>query len=253
MSISPRQPPQGPASQESDRLPITELFTSIQGEGGLVGTPSSFLRVRGCNLRCGWCDTPQSSWEPTGSLHSLEELVHFCEGGPRHVVLTGGEPLLFPQVARLSKALAVQGHHITVETAGTVWCDDLHCDLMSISPKLGHAAPDRGGPSLAARHEETRWAPDIVARLSAAFPTQLKFVVRPTPEGLAEDLDEIDEWLAAAGLTELPAEKVFLMPEGVDPSALPAAYQLLSTAAHARGYRVGPRLHLTLFGHTPGT
>jgi 7-carboxy-7-deazaguanine synthase len=156
-------------------------------------------------------------------------------------------------VARLSKALAIQGHHITVETAGTVWCEDLHCDLMSISPKLRHAAPDRGGLSLATRHEETRWAPDVVARLCAAFPTQLKFVVRPTPEGLAQDLDEIDEWLSAARLTNLPAEKIFLMPEGVDPDALPAAYQVLTSAVQTRGYRIGPRLHLTLFGHTPGT
>jgi 7-carboxy-7-deazaguanine synthase len=124
---------------------------------------------------------------------------------------------------------------------------------MSISPKLKHAAPDRGGPSLAARHEAARWAPEIVARLYASFPTQLKFVVRAQERALAEDLEEIDLFLAAAGLTAIPPEKIFLMPEGTDPGALPAAYRGLSDTLRARGFRLGTRLHLTLFGHTPCT
>ncbi|MGB1699257.1 MAG: 7-carboxy-7-deazaguanine synthase QueE [Nannocystaceae bacterium] len=253
MSILPRETPQDPTSRDAGGLPITELFTSIQGEGGLVGTPSSFVRVRGCNLRCGWCDTPHSSWEPEGAVRSLDELVAYCAEGPQHVVLTGGEPLLFAPLARLSALLKRRGHHITVETAGTVWCDDLRCDLMSISPKLRHAAPHRGGPSLAARHEAARWAPEIAARLCEAFTAQLKFVVRVDPDALAEDLAEIDAFLAAAGLESFPPAQIFLMPEGVDPAALADAYRALSEPARARGYRIGQRLHLALFGHTPGT
>src|SRR5687768_9998796 len=80
----------------SDRLPIAERFVSLQGEGGLVGVPSSFVRVFGCNLRCTWCDSPATSWAPAGTQVPLDELVAFCARGPRHVVLTGGEPLLFP-------------------------------------------------------------------------------------------------------------------------------------------------------------
>ena len=60
------------------RLPIQERFVSIQGEGLYTGTPSSFIRVSGCNLRCAWCDTPDSSWNPSGVSTDLDELEAFC-------------------------------------------------------------------------------------------------------------------------------------------------------------------------------
>ena len=99
---------------------ISETFTSLQGEGSLAGVVSFFIRTSGCNLRCRWCDTPYTSWVPEGTRRSVEELVAEAEAsGARHVVVTGGEPLLQREIAGLTRRLKEAGLHITVETAGT--------------------------------------------------------------------------------------------------------------------------------------
>src|SRR6185312_15697990 len=101
---------------------IAEVFHSIQGEGKLVGVPSAFVRASGCNLRCAWCDTPYASWEPDGGEMPVDEIVtRVAEFGARHVVLTGGEPMIMPDIAPLCEALEKVGHHITIETAATVF------------------------------------------------------------------------------------------------------------------------------------
>jgi 7-carboxy-7-deazaguanine synthase len=120
----------------------------VQGEGLLAGTPASFVRVSGCNLRCVWCDSPETSWSPSKSSVPVEDLLGFCAAGPHHVVVTGGEPTLFAEVAELCQRLRAAGHHVTVETAGTRWLDGLECDLLSISPKLAHSTPWARAPRL---------------------------------------------------------------------------------------------------------
>ncbi|MCA9659387.1 MAG: 7-carboxy-7-deazaguanine synthase QueE [Myxococcales bacterium] len=236
-----------------ERLRVQERFVSLQGEGRLVGVPSTFIRVSGCNLRCTWCDSPATSWAPEGAQASLDELVDVCRRGPRHVVLTGGEPLLFSGIAALSRRLRAAGHHVTVETAGTVWLDDLECDLASISPKLGHSTPWRRDPRWAERHEARRLDPAVLRRLIAAYPWQLKFVVTPEPERLAAELEEIESLLTAVGVAEADRAQVLLMPETTDTAALSACYRALVDACVERGFRLGQRLHIALFGHTPGT
>ena len=80
----------------SQRLRLSELFTSVQGEGGLVGVPSVFVRLSGCNLRCVWCDTPYASWNPEGPTLDADEIAdQALATGIRHAVITGGEPMLF--------------------------------------------------------------------------------------------------------------------------------------------------------------
>lgn len=231
-------------------LRIQERFVSVQGEGILAGTPSSFVRLTGCNLRCVWCDSPDSSWNPSGGRHALDDLVRWCAKGPRHVVVTGGEPLLSPQLSALTQALTEAGHHVTLETAGTVDQPGVHCDLVSISPKLRHSTPTQH-PTLAQRHERLRWQPEVVRTLMR-FPWQLKFVVRAEDDAaLAEDVAEIDAMLEALGVDDL--HRVLLMPECVDPERLTDRYRRVSAVCCARGFRLGPRLHITAFGHTPGT
>ena len=133
-------------------MKIAELFYSIQGEGKLVGVPSVFVRASGCNLRCAWCDTPYASWDPEGDELSVEKIVEQVAGHPaKHVVLTGGEPMIMPDVVPLAAALRSRGYHITVETAATVY-KDIAVDLASLSPKLANSTPtERDGGRFARR------------------------------------------------------------------------------------------------------
>ena len=81
---------------------IAEVYASVQGEGGLTGTSSVFVRTSGCNLRCWFCDTPFASWQPQGDdLDVGEVLRRVAEWESRHVVVTGGEPMLFAELIPL--------------------------------------------------------------------------------------------------------------------------------------------------------
>lgn len=239
------------ATDPAGALRINEAFVSLQGEGLLAGTPSTFVRVAGCNLRCAWCDSPGSSWKPEGERADLGVIVEACGKGPRHVVLTGGEPLLFSPMAELSQRLREAGHHITFETAGTVLCDGAVADLMSLSPKLPHATPD--DPTWGPRHDERRWRPDVLRALME-WPWQLKLVVRAhDPERLREDMAEVCRMVDALRIADVDRGRVLLMPECVDPHRLAADYAALVPVCIEHGFTLGPRLHIAIFGHTPGT
>src|SRR5215211_4485502 len=122
-------------------MKVCEVFHSIQGEGKLVGVPAVFVRASGCNLRCVWCDTPYASWDPEGDDVPVDEIVRrVAAHGARHVVLTGGEPMIMPDVEPLCDALKSAGHHVTIETAATVY-KRVKLDLASLSPKLSNSTP----------------------------------------------------------------------------------------------------------------
>ena len=220
---------------------ISEIFYSVQGEGSLIGVPSAFVRTTGCNLRCSWCDTPYTSWNPEGDELPLSEILERVSAyAGRHVVITGGEPMIAPQTPVLTERLRQAGVHITIETAGTIYAP-VHCDLMSISPKLANSTPQ--GP-WAARHERLRIQPDVLRRLMAEFEYQLKFVVtRP------EDLEEI---CGLAGALAADPNKVILMPEGTDPTVLRQRGEWIVELCKQHGYRFSPRLHIELYGNRRG-
>src|SRR5258707_4376928 len=106
-----RSPPEGIRRGRPGRSVITvkiaEIFYSVQGEGALVGVPSIFIRTSGCNLRCVWCDTPYTSWRPEGDDLALAEILARVGAYPqaRHVVLTGGEPLIATGIFELTPSL----------------------------------------------------------------------------------------------------------------------------------------------------
>jgi 7-carboxy-7-deazaguanine synthase len=224
---------------------ISEIFYSVQGEGILLGVPSVFVRTSGCNLRCTWCDTPYTSWNPEGQqMDSGEILNRVMEHRAAHVVVTGGEPMITPEIVELTGFLRAHGQHITVETAGTVFAP-VECDLMSISPKLANSVPrERDGGRWAAQHDRLRIQPAALGQLMERYPYQLKFVVQAPG-----DMDEIE-----ALVTRLKADRgrVVLMPEGTDADTLAERSRWLVETAKRSGFRFSPRLHVELWGNRRG-
>lgn len=224
---------------------VSEIFRSIQGEGRYTGLPSVFVRTTGCNLRCWYCDTPYTSWEPAGETQPWREIVaKVAEFDCRHVVLTGGEPLLPVEIVPLSHALRDAGYLITVETAGTVY-RPVAADLMSISPKLANSAP-RQATRWQPRHERDRERPAVVKRLLAEYDAQLKFVVDEPA-----DLADIDRFLSL--FPEVAPDQVWLMPQGITRPELATKADWLAAAAAERGFHYCPRRQIELFGNVRGT
>jgi 7-carboxy-7-deazaguanine synthase len=222
-------------------LKIAELFYSIQGEGSLVGVPSVFIRTSGCNLRCAWCDTPYTSWQPEGADLTLSQIVDEVKAHPaRHVVVTGGEPMIAPEIVPLTERLRGLGWHITIETAGTVF-QPVECDLMSISPKLSNSTPDG---RWAGQHNRLRIQPEVLLELMARYPYQLKFVI--------EKPDDLDEVRALIGTLEADPSRVILMPEGTDRDRLLERAVWLAEISKQEGFRFSPRLHVDLYGNRRG-
>jgi 7-carboxy-7-deazaguanine synthase len=227
-------------------MKIAEAFASIQGEGLLAGVPALFVRTSGCNLRCVWCDTPYTSWQAEGEEWGLERIVDWVAAQPayRHVVITGGEPMLQPQLPELTRRLAAMDKHVTIETAGTLDAA-VHCDLMSISPKLANSTPPAGTPGgWAERHERERIAAAVLGALIARYEYQLKFVV-----AAPGDLDEIQSLVDALGADR---ERVLLMPEGTTAEALRERATGLVELCKQHGLRYCPRLHIELYGQRRG-
>jgi 7-carboxy-7-deazaguanine synthase len=223
-------------------LRIAEIFYSVQGEGALIGVPSVFVRTSGCNLRCSWCDTPYTSWHPEGSDIAVDGILTRLARFPvcRHVVVTGGEPMIAPGISELSMRLRERGLHITIETAGTVFTD-VACDLISISPKLSNSTPEG---AFRAQHERLRIQPETLRRLMGLCDYQLKFVI-----AREADIGEMQELIEDLGA---PAEKVVLMPEGVDAETLNTRGAWLAEVCKEHGYRFSPRLHVLLWGNRRG-
>ena len=226
-------------------MKIAEIFYSVQGEGVLAGVPSVFIRTSGCNLRCTWCDTPYTSWSAEGDPRTVDDIVAAAlEYGAGHVVLTGGEPMLLAEAVELTTRLREAGRHITVETAGTVW-QPVACDLMSISPKLANSTPrEREGGAWAERHERLRYQPQVLRRLMAEYPYQLKFVIASP-----DDMDEVAGMVSDLGA---PAGNVVLMPEGTSAAVIRERARWLTEICKQRGYRYSPRLHVDIWGDERG-
>ncbi len=241
---------------------IAEIFRSIQGEGRLTGTESVFVRTSGCNLRCGYCDTPYASWTPEGedlsvaeALDRVEQLRHVrptwidtatvdAGSSADHVVITGGEPMLSAELIPLCDVLQRDGWHITIETSGTLYLP-VACDLMSISPKLANSAPPVSDPHWARRHELHRHAPEVIRQLTAEHDYQLKFVI-DSPA----DCREVETYLAE--FPQLERDRVMLMPQGTTVEGLAEKAMWLEPYCASQGFQFCPRRHIEWFGSQRG-
>lgn len=234
-----------------DNMLINELFYSIQGEGRLAGVPSVFVRTTSCNLRCTWCDSERTSWQPVGEQMGVSQIVEQVLSHPtRFVVLTGGEPFIQPELEELTQILHRHGKHLTIETAGTVapQTGTVAADLLSISPKLSNSTPrndDPRGPGWHNRHEQRRLNVDVLSVLANTYDCQWKFVIASS-----QDVKEVQDLLSQ--LPPRPPENVLLMPEGVSAPVLAERGVWVVELCKQYGYRYCPRLHIDLYGHVPG-
>jgi 7-carboxy-7-deazaguanine synthase len=251
------------ASDDSgDALPVNELFESLQGEGRLAGVPSIFVRTSGCNLRCWFCDSYHTSWEPTHATMRVEEIVAEVESHDAdHVVLTGGEPLLHDASVTLLEELDARGYHTTVETNGTIY-REAPIDLASVSPKLASSTPSPdenarsdGKPTdadeWAERHDERRIDLDALAALVESYDFQLKFVVSDRAD-VTEATDLLDR-LRDAAAVEIRDTDVLLMPEGATKERVAETRPVTAELAREFGFRYTPRLHVNLWNDAPET
>lgn len=165
---------------------------------------------------------------------------HWCG----HVVITGGEPMILPDLTDLTEKIKEIDQHITIETAGTVY-QKVQCDLMSISPKLANSTPhDREGGKFAEKHEELRYQPDVLKQLIREYNYQLKFVI--------SSVDDVREAREIVRELEADRERVLLMPEGRTREAVNERAQWLVEVCKDHGFRYCPRLHIDIWGDKRG-
>ena len=205
------------------------------------------MRTSGCNLRCWFCDTPYASWHAEGKDISVDEIIAQVEQWDcRHVVLTGGEPMLFAELLPLAERLRATNWHITVETAGTLYLP-VACDLMSISPKFASSAPSAEEyPHWSRRHERQRYQPEVLRTLMAEYDYQLKFVIDQKT-----DLQEVEAFLQ--NFPEISSEKVLLMPQGQSPEELQERAAWLQPHCESQGWTFCPRKQIEWYGPVRGT
>ena len=178
---------------------------------------------------------------------SIDEVVaQVEEWDTQHVVVTGGEPMLFAELIPLCARLRSGGRHVTIETAGTLFLS-VECDLMSISPKFASSAPSiERHPHWSRRHERERYRPEVIRRLVRDYTYQMKFVV-DTPA----DLDELTTYLTA--FPEVAKGRVLLMPQGIEHSELESRSLWLRPYCEANGFIFCPRKHIEWYGPVRGT
>ena len=142
-------------------LTINEIFHSIQGESTHAGRPCVFVRLTACDLRCSWCDTPYAFHE--GHKVSVQDVVaQVAAVGCEYVEITGGEPLLQPDVYPLMRQLLDRGHQVMVETGGHRSIADVPPEVIRIvdvkCPGSGESAKNHWpNLDLLAPHDEVKF------------------------------------------------------------------------------------------------
>jgi len=228
-------------------LPISEVFLSLQGEGVHAGTPSVFLRTYHCNLTCSWCDSKYTWQNQEKAVSGVDYYLRTVEAireqiasyGCKHLVLTGGEPLLHQRsLLPILSSLKTDGFYIEVETNGTISPDPELVELVdcfNVSPKTSNSGVE----------EALRTRPRSMRAFIDTQKAWFKFVV-----GRDSDIVEAEDLISRF---EIPRERVLLMPEGTDARVLSERSAWLALACRDKGFRFTPRLHILLFGNVRGT
>ncbi len=218
---------------------VSEIFYSLQGEGRLTGVPSVFVRLAGCPLRCKWCDTKYAWDQDAGAHMSIDKIINQIQNHRnKFIVITGGEPMINPDLPELLKKLKKSQRHITIETAGIAFMPDLECDLMSISPKLSNSIPDNS--ELAKIHKDARLDTAVLAELIEKYEYQIKFVVDSQ-----DDIQEIEQTIEQ--IPNVKRENVMLMPQAATRNELIAKLPLVSEMCSQTGFTLSQRLQILIW------
>lgn len=230
-------------------LLLSEVFgPTFQGEGPSAGRRAAFVRLGLCNLDCSWCDTPYT-WDWTGKVgppqdrgalvHAdVDEVVELVKVRDVDlVVITGGEPMIQQtSLAPLVRQLVDSGIEVEIETNGTILSHEPILDAhvrWNVSPKLSGSGVD---PERALHLDALR----RYAELGAVF----KFVACGSAE-----LDEIAALVDRLGIER---RRVWVMPEGTSAAAVVGGMRAMATKVLQRGWNLGGRTHVLLWGNERG-
>tara|TARA_Y100001936_G_scaffold241605_1_gene277656 strand:- start:404 stop:1156 length:753 start_codon:yes stop_codon:yes gene_type:complete len=217
-----------------------EIFVSIQGEGRLAGTPCVFVRLASCNLSCSWCDTKYTwdwkNYEYAGHVMTLnnDEIYSIIQGhNLKHVVITGGEPLLQQDaLLPLITALSKNSYTIEIESNGTIEPLMPIFNLVNqwnISPKLSNSG----------NSQNKNVSLSIISKYKSHPNSYLKFVI--------VDEQDVYESISFAKSVDFPVKRLILMPEGSKASNLISKSSWLSDYCIKNGLRYSSRLHVLLW------
>lgn len=219
-------------------------FVSCQGEGQYIGRVVMFVRLAGCPLRCSFCDT-KFAWKPGKKWKEEDILDQAVNTNVRHVVLTGGEPML-QDISKLVHMLKDNDFSVSVETCGVCQIRDFSTwfliDQFTVSPKLSNSGM-KGFLDL-----------ELVGNFLTHRNTQLKFVVESK-----EDLDEIYDTLVTLheDYQKVGNTPIILQPQGLLDSTLDILRMIWKTITEDTRWRkfnvhVLPQLHVLLYGQKRG-
>ncbi|HET8552051.1 MAG TPA: 7-carboxy-7-deazaguanine synthase QueE [Gammaproteobacteria bacterium] len=211
-----------------ERLRLTEIFHSLQGEADTVGWPTVFVRLTGCPLRCRYCDTEYAFHG--GDWHSIDSVIdEVGQYSARYVTVTGGEPLAQKNCGRLLTRLADAGYRVSIETSGAMPVADLDERVVRV---IDVKTPDSG--------EAER---NLAENFDVLRPQdQLKFVICSRA-----DYDWSRQFVTESGLADRCT--VLFSPSHMQQSAADLADWLLADRLPVR-FQV--QLHKYLWGDVPG-
>lgn len=218
----------GGESAGSPRLKITEIFYSLQGEADTVGFPTVFVRLTGCPLRCQFCDT---AYAFTGGEWTTVDAVlgKVVEWAPRHVCVTGGEPLAQKNCLPLLSALCDAGYQVSLETSGAMPIENVDARVTRVvdvkTPGSAEEKRNRYGDLALLRPDE-----------------QIKFVICSR-----EDYEWSRAKVAELGLADLTT--VLFSPSADQLAPRDLANWILEDRLPVR-FQL--QLHKILWGNTPG-
>jgi 7-carboxy-7-deazaguanine synthase len=198
-------PADAPSTTTGDRLRVTEIFYSLQGESLTSGCPTVFIRLTGCPLRCGYCDTDYAfqggEWMDLPQI--MERVAVFR---PRYVTVTGGEPLAQRNCLTLLRALCDAGYTVSLETSGALAVDAVDPRVVKVmdlkTPGSGEVGRNRY-ENLAAlasgdqvkfvicNRADYQWARELIARYRLDAVCEILF----SPSHGQQDPAKLAEWI----------------------------------------------------------